>query len=90
MGGWGYGGGSPGGRTFSAGTPAQRYALGVEPEDLLDATEDLGPEALAVLLIAIANHLREAVDEGRAGVALLTQAAGHLQMLVDRGPGAMQ
>ena len=40
-------------------------ALCMDPEDLLDAIDDLSPQAQYVLLISIANHLREAVDEGR-------------------------
>jgi hypothetical protein len=36
----------------------------MDPEDLLDAIEDLSPEAQYLLLISIANHLRAAVDEG--------------------------
>ena len=45
--------------------PAPRqYALGMDPEDLLDAIDELSPQAQYVLLISIANHLREAVDEG--------------------------
>jgi hypothetical protein len=36
----------------------------MDPEDLLDAIDDLSPQAQYVLLISIANHLREAVDEG--------------------------
>jgi hypothetical protein len=71
MGGWGYGGGSLGGQTFSANTLSQRYALDVEHQDLLDAIEDLAPEAQFVLLVFIANHLREAVDQGRLGLAVL-------------------
>jgi hypothetical protein len=56
------------------------------PEDLLDAIDELSPQAQYVLLISIANHLREAVDEGRIGSVVLTQAADHLRMLVDGGP----
>ncbi len=55
----------------------------MDPEDLLDAIEDLSPEAQYVLLITVANHLREAVDEGRIGSVVLTQAADHLRMLLD-------
>jgi hypothetical protein len=58
----------------------------MDPEDLLDALEDLSPQSQYVLLIFIANHLREAVDEGRIGSVLLTQAADHLRMLLDGGP----
>ena len=58
----------------------------MEPEDLLDAIDELSPQAQYVLLISIANHLREAVDEGRIGSVVLTQAADHLRMLVDGGP----
>jgi hypothetical protein len=53
------------------------------PEDLLDAIDELSPQAQYVLLISIANHLREAVDEGRIGSVVLTQAADHLKMLAD-------
>ncbi len=60
----------------------------MDPEDLLDALEDLSPQAQYVLLISIANNLREAVDEGRIGSVVLTQAADHLRMLVDGGPVA--
>ncbi len=60
----------------------------MNPEDLLDAIEDLSPEAQYLLLISIANHLREAVDEGRIGSVLLTQATDHLRTLVDGGHGA--
>jgi hypothetical protein len=62
----------------------------VEAEDLLDAIEDLAPEAQFVLLVFIANNLREAVDEGRLGLAVLNRAAAHLKMLADRGAGGMQ
>jgi hypothetical protein len=55
----------------------------MDPEDLLDALEDLSPQSQYVLLIFIANHLREAVDEGRIGSVVLTQAADHLKMLAD-------
>jgi hypothetical protein len=58
----------------------------LNPEDLLDAINELSPQAQYVLLISIANHLREAVDEGRISSVLLTQAADHLRMLVDGGP----
>ncbi len=54
-------------------------------EDLLEAIDDLSPQAQYVLLITIANHLREAVDEGRVKSVVLTQAADHLRMLVDGG-----
>lgn len=57
----------------------------MNPEDLLEAIEDLSPEAQYLLLISIANHLREAVDGGRIGSVVLTQAADHLRMLVDGG-----
>lgn len=56
--------------------------------ELLDSIEDMSPQAQCLLLIVIGNHLREAVDEGRVGVALLQQAAEHLRMLVDHGPEA--
>jgi hypothetical protein len=56
--------------------------------DLLETIEDMSPQAQWFLLIAISNHLREAVDEGRAGVVLLQQAADHLRMLVEHGPQA--
>ena len=59
------------------------YALGMELEDLLDATDDLSPQAQYVLLISIGNHLREAVVVGRIGSVALTQAADHLKMLAD-------
>jgi hypothetical protein len=36
----------------------------MDPEDLLQAIDDLSPQAQFVLLITIANRLREAVDEG--------------------------
>ncbi len=58
----------------------------MEPEDLLAAIADLSPQAQYVLLITIANHQREAVDEGRISSVVLTQAADHLRMLVDGGP----
>ncbi len=60
----------------------------MEPEDLLNAIDDLSPQAQYVLLITIANQLREAVDEGRIGSVVLTQAADHLRVLVDGGPVA--
>jgi hypothetical protein len=56
------------------------------PEDLLDAIDELSPQAQYVLTITIANHLRAAVDEGRIGSVVLTQAADHLRMLLDGGP----
>jgi hypothetical protein len=58
----------------------------MDPEDLLDAIEDLSPQAHYVLLITIANHLREAVDEGRISSVVLTQVTDHLRTLVDGGP----
>jgi hypothetical protein len=57
----------------------------MDPEDLLDAIDELSPQAQCVLLITIANHLREAVDEERIGSVVLTQAADHLGMLSDGG-----
>jgi hypothetical protein len=57
----------------------------MDPEDLLDAIDDLSPQAQYVLLVTIANHLREAVDEGRIGSWVLTQAADHLRMLANGG-----
>ena len=50
----------------------------MDPEDLLDAIDDLSPQD--VLIISIANHLREAVGEGRVSSVVLTQ--DHLRMLV--------
>ena len=55
----------------------------MQPEDLLDAIEDLSPQAQYVMLIFIANHLREAVVEGRVSSVVLTQASAHLRILVD-------
>lgn len=52
---------------------------------LLDSIEDMSPQAQCLLLIVIGNHLREAVDEGRASVVLLKQAADHLRLLVEHG-----
>jgi hypothetical protein len=60
----------------------------MDPEDLLDAIDELSPQAQYVLLISIANHLREAVDEGRIGSVVLTQAADHVRMLIEGGHGA--
>jgi hypothetical protein len=57
----------------------------MDPEDLLEAIDELSLQVQYVLLITIANHLREAVDEGRIGSLVLTQAADHLRMLVDGG-----
>ncbi len=52
----------PGGLIFQ---PApRRYAPDMDPEDLLEAIDELRPQAQFVLLISITNHLREAVDEG--------------------------
>jgi hypothetical protein len=45
----------------------------------------MSPQAQCFLLIVIGNHLREAVDEGRASVMLLKQAADHLRVLVEHG-----
>ena len=53
----------------------------MDPEDLLAAIDDLSTQAQYVLLISIANHLREAVDEGRISSVVLTQAADHVRML---------
>ncbi len=58
----------------------------MDPEDLLDAINELSPQAQYVLLISIANHLREAVDEGRISSVVLTQAADHLRMLIEGEP----
>ena len=57
----------------------------MDPEDLLQAIDDLSPQAQYVLLITIANNLREAVDEGRISSVVLTQAADHRRMLLDGG-----
>jgi hypothetical protein len=46
--------------------------------ELLDTIEDMSPQAQCLLLIVIGNHLREAVDDGRAKI----------RMLVDHGPQA--
>jgi hypothetical protein len=54
--------------------------------ELLDTIEDMSPQAQCFLLIVIGNHLREAVDEGRASVMLLQEAADHLRLLVEHGP----
>jgi hypothetical protein len=62
----------------------------MDPNDLLEAIDDLSPQAQYVLLITIANNLREAVDEGRIGSVVLTQAAEHLRMLLDGGHGAQR
>jgi hypothetical protein len=43
----------------------------MDPEDLLDAIDSLSPQH--VLIISIANHLREAVGEGRVSSVVLTQ-----------------
>jgi hypothetical protein len=58
----------------------------MDPEDLLEAIDDLSPQAQYVLLISSANHLREAVDEGRVSAVVLTQAADHLRMLIEGEP----
>jgi hypothetical protein len=55
---------------------------------LLDSIEDMSPQAQCLLLIVIGNHLREAVDDGRANMMLLKQAADHLRLLVENGPEA--
>ncbi len=60
----------------------------MEARDLLETIEDMSPQAQCLLLIVIGNHLREAVDDGRANIRLLQQAADHLRMLVDHGPQA--
>jgi hypothetical protein len=54
--------------------------------ELLNSIEDMSPQAQCFLLIVIGNHLREAVDEGRASVMLLPQAANHLRMLLEHAP----
>ncbi len=53
--------------------------------ELLDSIEDMSPQAQCLLLIVIGNHLREAVDDGRANIMLLKQAADHLRVLVEHG-----
>ncbi len=53
----------------------ESYALGRDPDALHDAIDDLSPQAQCVLLISIANHLREAVDEGRVSSVVHAQAA---------------
>ena len=55
-------------------------------KQLLDAIEEMSPQGHYVLLVYIANHLREAVDEGRISAVVLQQAADHLKMLVEHGP----
>ena len=55
-------------------------------DNLLEAIEDMSPQAHYLLLVMIANHLREVVDEGRIGAVVLQQAADHLKMLVEHGP----
>jgi hypothetical protein len=57
----------------------------MDPNDLLEAIDDLSPQAQYVLLITIANHLREVVDAGRINSVALTQAADHRRMLLDGG-----
>lgn len=52
---------------------------------LLDTIADMAPAAQAVLLIQIANNLREAVDEGRLNAVVLSQVSDHLKMIV-QGP----
>ena len=54
---------------------------------LLDAIEDMSPQGHYVLPLYIANHLREAVDEGRISAIVLQQASDHLKMLVEHGAG---
>jgi len=58
----------------------------MDPNDLLEAIDDLSPQAQYVLLITIANHLREVVDAGRIGSVVLSQAADHLRMLIEGEP----
>ncbi len=53
--------------------------------ELLDSIEGMSPQAQCFLLIVIGNHLREAVDDGRANIMLLKQAADHLRVLVEHG-----
>ena len=55
-------------------------------KQLLDAIEDMSPQGHYFLLLYIANHLREAVDDGRISAVVLQQAADHLKMLVEHGP----
>jgi hypothetical protein len=63
----------------------------MDPEDLLDAIDELSPQAQYVLLITIANNLREAVDEGRIRSVVLTEApdstrvVGRADYLLARG-----
>ena len=58
----------------------------MDPKQLIDTIEDMSPQAHYLLLVMIANHLREVVDEGRIGAVVLQQAADHLKMLVEHGP----
>ena len=57
----------------------------MDPKQLLDTIEDMSPQAHYLLLVMSANHLPEAVDEGRIGAVVLQQASDHLKMLVEHG-----
>ena len=48
--------------------------------------EDMSPQGHYVLLLYIANHPREAVDDGCISAVVLKQAADHLKMVVEHGP----
>ena len=58
----------------------------MDPKQLVDTIEDMSPQAHYLLLVMIANHLHEAVDEGRISAVVLQQALDHLKMLVEHGP----
>jgi hypothetical protein len=55
-------------------------------KQLLEVIQDMSPQGHYVLLLYIANHLREAVDDGRISAVVLQQAADHLKMLMEHGP----
>jgi hypothetical protein len=58
--------------------------------DLVEAIENLAensPEGLALLITMACNELWGAIDEGRAGMALLVQVRDHVQELIYTGPG---
>ena len=55
---------------------------------LIEAVEDMSPQAQFFMIALIGNCLREAVDEGRCSISVLQQATDHLKMLTEHGPAA--
>ena len=75
------------------GDASGRMKMGLQPEDLIDAIEELAetsPQGLLLVMISACNELRGAVDEGRADIQLLVELREHVAMLIQPGPAGMK